>query len=695
MNTRSFVRLAALLTSFAFLTACGGGGGGGGNNPPPPPPSDNQAPTVTIAAIDPVMELSAVMLTASGEDVDDDDLAFTWTQTAGTAVEIAGADAAELTFEAPKVKDSETLQFEVSVDDGNGGTDTAAVEVLVNEANGIVYSAVEEHVGMEEIYIHHPSLDKPLKLHADLGAPEVEGTRSEIGDLLILPDHRRIVYVRTTDVPGGGRNSRVRVATLDGFSDRDITGTVFAPIPESDGAQIEMIALSPDGTRLAFVGDLEADNVRELFVVPVDSLDGGDRTKVSGEIPSERLESDFPPMIRSDFVSWSPDSGKIAFAGDLLTENHTEVFVADLESGQRTVISRTPSFNNGSYLNRVDENYGAFLWSPDGEFITTVENDAEGIYLNIVRPDGTDRRTLATGLPSGTDEPQIKMRWSSSGRLAFTALTEPVGENRARELYIYTPAAENPGPFAVGGASAIDINPANGLPDAQAATFDWSPDGNHLAFTIIQFAPFRTGIFTVAANATDTAGRQRVDGQTDADAVLGGLSSVEYANWLPDSSRLVFTRNPDGGWHAYSNTPDGTDLDTHNSLPGVNDIIAGVGGALLMEMDDEENGDSVRMATIGTPGDRLVSGSNTASDGDPANGAIDGDVRVSSAGISPDGTLLALFGDPETDGLYQFYVVPMNTVDGGDRQRVSNVLEAAAGEEVSLGYARWVGPVAQ
>ena len=129
---------------FASLAACGGGGDSGGGNPPPPPPPPppptNTAPTVNAGTDRTVVELSAVQLSASANDVDGDPLTYSWTQTVGTNVTLTNADMPDASFTAPDVAmgTTEDLTFRLTVSDGAGGTGMDDIFITVQEPGAIV-----------------------------------------------------------------------------------------------------------------------------------------------------------------------------------------------------------------------------------------------------------------------------------------------------------------------------------------------------------------------------------------------------------------------------------------------------------------------------------------------------------------------------------------------------------------------------
>jgi len=121
------------VTELTFrLTVTDGRGGGDADTvsvtvalpPPNAPPEARAGDDQTVATG------ASVTLDGSGSsDPNEDSLTFSWTQLSGTLVSLARADTASPTFMAPALPT--VLTFQLTVDDGNGGTDTDAVEVAI------------------------------------------------------------------------------------------------------------------------------------------------------------------------------------------------------------------------------------------------------------------------------------------------------------------------------------------------------------------------------------------------------------------------------------------------------------------------------------------------------------------------------------------------------------------------------------
>ena len=128
------IRLPALgLAAALIATACGGGGGGSAS----PPAPVNTAPTVNAGGDQTVARNVAVALDGSATDNGGPaGLSYTWSQSAGTTVTLAGADTPNASFTSPDVGADEALTFTLDVSDNAGlsGSDTVSVTVLRNIA---------------------------------------------------------------------------------------------------------------------------------------------------------------------------------------------------------------------------------------------------------------------------------------------------------------------------------------------------------------------------------------------------------------------------------------------------------------------------------------------------------------------------------------------------------------------------------
>jgi Tol biopolymer transport system component len=187
------------------------------------------------------------------------------------------------------------------------------------------------------------------------------------------------------------------------------------------------MAWSPDRKRIALVKPTDGS-------VHVLDPSSGDARQIAA--PTSLL---FRPTLR-----WHPDNRRVAL---LSCGGACGIRLVDVATGQ--------SEDTGW-------NYGSLDWSRDGGFIAFVLRDLSNVdQVNVMRPDGSGRRTLTDGAES-----TFHTRWSPDGSTLLF---------RTRQSLWAVP---------VQGAVARMIAPASGIiPDYFWTPGAWSPDGRHVAYT--------------------------------------------------------------------------------------------------------------------------------------------------------------------------------------------------------------------
>jgi Tol biopolymer transport system component len=259
--------------------------------------------------------------------------------------------------------------------------------------------------------IHAMNVDgsNVVTVAGDPGGPEFDAAWSPDGNWIVYRDSARgineddEVYLVRAD--GSGRRNLTKDpandwgpdwspdgATIIFNSDRGgavMGGYLVAP----DGSNLRRIvvdawveypAFSPDGTKIAFMGQVNGDY--EIFTAVL-------ATGHVEQLTSSPGEDGWP--------SWSPDGSTIAFSS---VRDDCGVAPRDHECWRTGDIG--PHFDvwlvsaNGSNLRRATPEFGQFVaWSPNGDYLLI-----SGYGLYVVRPDGTGRlelRANGVGHPLG------------------------------------------------------------------------------------------------------------------------------------------------------------------------------------------------------------------------------------------------------------------------------------------------------
>jgi hypothetical protein len=119
----------------------------------------NTAPTVDAGADQTAYEGQTVYLHATASDPDSDPLTYAWTQTAGLTVVLSGANAADASFTAPAVSTvaQAGMTFQVTVNDGRGGTANDSVNVRVYLAGDATQNDVVDISDLLAVAAAYPS----------------------------------------------------------------------------------------------------------------------------------------------------------------------------------------------------------------------------------------------------------------------------------------------------------------------------------------------------------------------------------------------------------------------------------------------------------------------------------------------------------------------------------------------------------
>jgi TolB protein len=235
-----------------------------------------------------------------------------------------------------------------------------------------------------------------------------------------------------------------------------------------------------------------------------------------------------------DFA-WSPDGRVMAFAGRLQPEDDVEIFLLNINSGERTPLTNndyydylptwSPDGTQLVYLSRGGSSFSQMtfvnlrtgdrrsfaavgtdrlVWSPDGWYL--VFNSAYHSFPSVFRM-GTqtgDVSLLTPGLQNSSDP-----SWSpDSGQIAFTA-----SENNIMGTYI----------MDANGLNAHRVTPA----EMAASSPQWSPDGTRILFV---GGSTTTGLYILVLNT----------GQLSAVIETPDITSAPV--WSPDSRHILYMR---------------------------------------------------------------------------------------------------------------------------------------------------------
>jgi dipeptidyl aminopeptidase/acylaminoacyl peptidase len=334
------------------------------------------------------------------------------------------------------------------------------------------------------------------------------------------------------------------------------------------------IALSPDGTRIAWVQSTAASTSRQTYV-------GG----TSESTPATLLKIPGAANERTDFdPAWSRDSKTLAFFSSAGQKEQRQLWLVNAEDSEPKRIT-----NIKGYAARP-------RWSHDGRqiaFLYIEGADGGGPLMAAAATTGVVDTAIHNQRITVVDVASGKLRQVSPGNLhvydydwspddkSFVATAAPgPGDNNWWVAQIYTIDV------ATGDTKSIY------KPSLQIAVPRWSPDGKSIAFIegLMSDEGFYGGdLFTMTANGHDVVNRTR-GGKTSVNSFfwlaqdrimlieyLGGGSAISELSLTNNSDRTIW-KGPEG-IHAFGNFPnfalskDGKFAaavrSTHNSPPEV------------------------------------------------------------------------------------------------------------------------------
>lgn len=155
---------------------------------------------------------------------------------------------------------------------------------------------------------------------------------AQLGSYGISPDGATLALSADSAAAAGAYEVFTMPADDSAAPTRVTSGTITAGATEFRGPDFSTpLRFSPDGTKIAFMGDLLTDNRHELFVVAANGTATEKRVALVG------ANGDAARDIRS--FAWSPDGSALAFVCDHRADNDFELFrIADVTTADQAPI---------------------------------------------------------------------------------------------------------------------------------------------------------------------------------------------------------------------------------------------------------------------------------------------------------------------------------------------------------------------
>ncbi len=266
-------------------------------------------------------------------------------------------------------------------------------------------------------------------------------------ELAWAPDGRSLAFIGKPEPAAPDEPSDVRVFTRlrykadgEGFWDGRWKQVFIVDLGTGDIRQVTHgdydhtgPAWSPDGTRIAYTGNADADadlgNASDVWIVPVNA-----------EAPPRRLTRTAGP---AESPAWSPDGARIAYVGHdnpCRGASHARVWVVPATGGDPVCLTREYDRSVGHHLGsdvRGGPTAGGLTWSPEGTRIYTMVAEGGTTQIASVAPDGAVR------LETRGDHELVGCSLDGTGRRLACIVCDPVTPG---EVAVIDAGGSAPGP---------------------------------------------------------------------------------------------------------------------------------------------------------------------------------------------------------------------------------------------------------
>lgn len=229
------------------------------------------------------------------------------------------------------------------------------------------------------------------------------------------PDSSRIAYRADQIIDGV---VELYISQADGSSNVQVS-SVNSDF--SSNAELIDFKWSPDGTRIAYVSN---DNVWTRDELYVALSNGSNSNRVSGVVVNTSGVD-----VKSSF-KWSPDSLSLAYLADLEIDDVYNLYTVQANGSNNIKISTALKAPQGIFV--WGGSISQFVWAPDNSrlaYVALTKLEIINVYrLYSVFPDGTDHREISGTMPLNGGVATAK--WSpDSSRLAYVARQEAYDVN--------------------------------------------------------------------------------------------------------------------------------------------------------------------------------------------------------------------------------------------------------------------------
>jgi Tol biopolymer transport system component len=448
----------------------------------------------------------------------------------------------------------------------------------------------------------------------------------------LTPNGSRVVY--RADQEANGRVELYSVP-VNGGTPVKLNGPLVA------GGSVSAFQITPDGNRVVFLADQDLDGLVEIFSVPVS---GGAPVRLNDELMFLVVGS-----VGVTSFQLTSTGDRVVFLADQDTAGHFELFSVPVAGGARAKLNGPEIVLGGSVIGyEIAPNNSRVVFRGDIEDDNLIELFSAPIAGGAL---------VKLNPPLTEDVVSFQVTPDSSG-VVYRAAQD---NEDVVELYVV--------PIAGGGATKLN----GALPaDFEVSNFQITPDGSRVVFRArreISQPPPADDIVTIEIYSVPVAGGAMV--KLNGALVAGG--SVSDFKIAPNSSRVVYLADQevDTRFELYSvPVQGGTVTKLNPALVANGDVSGDVSGTTLLDERPQFTPDSSRVVyRADQAADQVFELFSVPVGGGAAvrlNPTLLAGRDVFAFEISPDGSRVVYLADQDDNGTNELYSVP---ITGGTRRR--------------------------
>lgn len=440
---------------------------------------------------------------------------------------------------------------------------------------------------------------------------------ADVQKMAISPDGKSVVFIADILNDEAGE---LFSAPIDASAEPTLLSSGFLP----SGTDVENFAITPDSSRVVYVAAQDTSHVTELYSVP---LQGGPITKLNP------LMTIAGASVVKGLLDITPDSNHVVFMADTEATGERDIY--------RVPVAGGPAVRLNDVL-PAGKTVALYRMSPDGSLVVYLSNHEGGANQLYAAPlfGGTPYK-LNDPLPAGGSVSNFAIG-PDSEQIVFIADQDSPTVNELYGVDLKNPLAD-----------AIKLNPPL-VPGGDVQYYDltFSPNGSRVAYFADQEINDHYELYTVALTG---GAAKKVHLPLAGGFSPGSCHLDDCFEFTPDGSHIVYIAEQDtAGVHEIYSTH--LKLGQHTKLNGP--MVAG-GDIYSFEISPDGQtvvyyGDQINVSDEEVFSVPLVGGT-------PAklNSALAGSGYVVSYKISPDGQRVVYVATQQSAGVTEIYSVPI------------------------------------